>query len=483
MINLRELVHESYPEHPGLELMPDVPVHGIEVDSRKVENGFLFIAVRGTKINGNDFIAEAISRGATAIVTDRPEIRAKVPVVVVPESRIASGRLASVFYGHPSRSMKVIGVTGTNGKTTTTYLLEHFLTNEGRKVGVIGTVSYRLGNEIIPAKETTPGSLQVQHFMQKMHEAGCDYVAMEVSSHALDQHRAEGVEFQSALFTNLTQDHLDYHKTLDAYFKSKAKLFLSLRKGKVAVLNADDAWAMKLSSILSCQVVTFGIEHDADFMARDVKFYPDCTQFTLESHGIKLPVSLPLVGRFNVYNALGALAIMKTLGFSSEKTVESLYHFGGVPGRLERIPNNKNISVLVDFAHTPDGLSNVLKTLSEHKRRKLIVVFGCGGDRDRGKRPKMGRIAAELADFVYVTSDNPRSEDPACIADEIAAGFPSGYRKYQVILNRTDAIRAALLSAEEEDIVLLAGKGHETVQVVGTTAIPFSDREEVMRVL
>lgn len=483
MMKLRDLVREAFPDHPGLPKIPEVPIRGLEVDSRKVEKDFVFIAVRGVKQNGNDYIEEAIRRGAAAVVTDSPKDIAEVPQVVVAEARSATAKIASVFYGNPSGTMKVIGITGTNGKTTTTYLLEHLLTHEGKKTGVLGTVSYRLGDEVVLAKETTPGPLQIQRFFTKMRDAACDYAVMEVSSHALDQRRVEGIDFQCALFTNLTQDHLDYHKSLDAYFRSKARLFLSLRKGKTAILNADDPWAMKLAGVLSSQLVTFGIEHAADFVARDIRFYTDCTQFVLETHGHRVAVNSPLVGRFNVYNVLGALAVMHALGFPLERSIDALDDFSGVPGRLERIPNNRRISVFVDFAHTPDGLFNVLRTLNEHKKKGLILVFGCGGERDRTKRPKMGQIAAQYADFVYVTSDNPRSEDPRTIAQEIVSGFPPEFGKYQIILDRAEAIRTAISAANEDDVVLLAGKGHEMVQVIGPESIPFSDREEVKKVL
>ena len=483
-MTLRQLMLDAFPDHPAPDSLPDVPVSGLECDSRKIERGFVFVALRGAKLDGNAFIGEAARRGASAVIADAvPDSPTGVPVVSVPDSREAAARLASAFYGHPSKRLKIVGVTGTNGKTTTTYLAEFLLDQHQKKPGVIGTVSYRYAGVETPAVETTPGPLDLQRLFSAMVQSGCESAVMEVSSHALDQHRVGGIDFTAAVFTNLTQDHLDYHGSMQAYFESKAKLFSGLSSGSTAVLNCDDAWSAKLAGLTAARVLTFGIERDADLRALSLRRNADSMDFELVHRGRRTAVSLPLIGRHNVYNALAALGVCEALGVPVEEAARSLRAFPGVPGRLEAVRCGQPFTVLVDFAHTPDGLENVLQALAEHRQKKLFVVFGCGGDRDRTKRPKMAAIAAQWADFVYVTSDNPRSEKPQAIADEICAGFPSGFRNRTVVLDRRKAIRQALLAARAGDIVLLAGKGHERAQIIGDQALPFSDREEAEKVL
>ena len=484
MISLRQLVLEACPGSSDSSALPDRIIKGIECDSRKIEKDFLFVAIRGSRQNGNEFIQQALSRGAAAVVTDDPKETPKgAPVIIVPECRSAIANLASVFYGKPSRAMRLIGVTGTNGKTTSTYLIEHFLKEQNKNVGVIGTVNYRFGGKETPAKETTPGPLRIQQLLAEMRDARCEYVAMEVSSHALDQNRVGGIDFEAALFTNLTQDHLDYHKTLEAYFECKSRLFSALSPEKLAILNADDAWIEPLKKKLSSRVMTYGIKNHSEVKATGIEKKGPRTSFSVEYKGRKFPAESPLIGLHNVYNTLGALAVMAGLGFDMETAVRQLSSFPGVPGRLEAVNYGQNFLVFVDFAHTPDGLENVLSTLKPYQRNRLTVVFGCGGDRDSGKRPKMAAIAGRYCDFVYVTSDNPRSEDPKKIAEDVRRGFPGHFKNYAVILDRKKAIRQALLSARQDDIVLLAGKGHETTQVLADQTIPFSDRKEAERVL
>ena len=483
----KELFIRAFPEDPTISRsLPDFLVAGLECDSRNVEKNFIFVAVRGAKQDGALFSAEAASRGARVIVTESRETQAPgfgATVVLVEDSRLAVSRLAAAYFGNPSEALQAVGVTGTNGKTTSAYLLEHLLGAQGSKTGVIGTISTRYGGKEIPAQETTPGPLKIQRILSEMARASCECVVMEVSSHALDQKRTEGISFASALFTNLTQDHLDYHGTLENYFEAKAKLFLRLRPENFSILNADDVWNARLKERLASRVLTYGIENAADFRAENIRWEGASTHFDLHRDGRVFKAVSPLVGFHNVYNALGALAVMESLGFSLEKTVPTLAAFRGVPGRLEKVDLGQDFSVLIDFAHTPDGLENVLGSLLPYKKGKLILVFGCGGDRDRGKRPKMGAIAGRLCDQVYVTSDNPRSEDPREIARQICEGFAEPFKNFIVVTDRHKAVRQALMAARKGDIVLLAGKGHEKTQVLKDRVLPFSDREEAEKVL
>ena len=486
MISLRELVQTACPEISGAGSIPALSIEGVECDSRKVGSHFLFVVIRGNKLDGHQFIDEAVRRGAVALILEtRAEGYDAIPQLVVSDARLALARLASVFYGHPSRAMKMIGITGTNGKTTSSYLIEHLLEAERVKTGVIGTINYRFGGQEIPAVETTPGSLRIQQMLSEMRKADCRAAVMEVSSHALDQKRAEGIDFQAALFTNLTQDHLDYHKTMENYFESKAHLFLGLQPSATAVINADDDWGLKLKERLKCRTLTYGVERkELDYQAQNIRWESGYTLFELNHRTAKITVRSPLVGLHNVYNVLGALATVEALGgFSLARLAAYLETFPGVPGRLEAVNQGQGFMVFIDFAHTPDGLENVLKTLKGYKKGKLIAVFGCGGDRDRGKRPKMAKVSSGFADQVIVTSDNPRSEDPKAIAMEVCEGFPQEFKNYSVVVDRRKAIRLALLSARDGDIVLLAGKGHERTQIIGKESLPFSDREEAERVL
>ncbi|MBI3252323.1 MAG: UDP-N-acetylmuramoyl-L-alanyl-D-glutamate--2,6-diaminopimelate ligase [Candidatus Omnitrophica bacterium] len=484
MISLKALFEEAYPERREFSSLPDLEIRGLECDSRKVGKDFLFLAVRGVKQDGGDFVREAIERGASAVAGERPlDLPGAIPFILVPGCREAASRLAGSFYRHPARHLQVIGITGTNGKTTCSYLVEHFLKTSGREVGVIGTVNTRFAGRQIPASETTPGPLRLQSIFSEMVSAGLPYAVMEVSSHALDQGRVSGIDFAAALFTNLTQDHLDYHKTLEAYFEAKSRLFTGLSPGQFSVINGDDPWGQKLKKKIRSRDLTYAVKEQADFRAREIAAGLKDTKFSLSYPEGRLEVVSPLLGLHNVYNALGSLAVASAMGLDVKKCAESLRYFEGVPGRLEAVDGGQDFAVFVDFAHTPDGLENVLRSLAPYKTAKLITVFGCGGERDTGKRPRMGRIAAEYSDSVIVTSDNPRSEDPKEIAGEVCAGFPADFKKYSVVLDRKKAIRQALLSARRGDIVLLAGKGHEREQVIGRERIPFSDREEAERVL
>jgi UDP-N-acetylmuramoyl-L-alanyl-D-glutamate--2,6-diaminopimelate ligase len=484
MTSLKELFLKAGLSPVSNASFPKISVKGIECDSKKIREGFIFVAVQGRKTDGHAFIEEAKQKGACAVVGDRADISCQgLPYFKIEDGRLALARLASAFYDFPSKRFKVAGITGTNGKTSASYLVEHLLLSERKKTGVLGTVNYRFEGEVIPAAETTPGPLKIQEIFARMRDRFCEFAVMEVSSHALDQSRTAGIDFETALFTNLTQDHLDYHKTFQNYFECKAKLFLNLSQEKTAVLNADDAWAMKLPQRIKSRLIFYGTKDGSDLRALNFRHGRSGVSFDLRwAHGI-LPVELPLLGLYNVYNALGALGVASALGLDLPKAVKNLASFKGVPGRLERLDAGQDFLVFVDFAHTPDGLQNVLSALKPYRKRRLIAVFGCGGDRDRGKRPLMGEIASRLCDFVVVTSDNPRFENPADIAGEVKAGFPAGFKNYRVELDRKKAIRQALLMARKDDVVLLAGKGHETTQVIGSEATPFSDREETLRVL
>lgn len=484
MSSLRKMLQEACPGHPLLLSIPDLDIQGIECDSRRIEKGFVFVAIRGTKQDGNVFIEDAIRRGAAAVIAEETQQgRRTTPWIVVPDTRRALAHLAASFYSHPSAQMRTVGITGTNGKTTSSFLVEQMLAGERRKVGVLGTVNYRFAGREIPAVETTPGPLRLQALLSEMKQNACEYAVMEVSAHAIDQSRAAGIHFESVLFTNLTQDHLDYFSSLESYFECKAQLFTSLSSDQCAVLNEDDARIRSLKPRTRARVLTFGIGGPADLKAEAVVSGLDGTQFRLVSSDGALSVRMPLTGLHNVYNALGSLAVMKSLGFNLASAAAHLTNFTGVPGRLEKVDRGQNFFVFVDYAHTPDGLENVLRSLKPYKQARLITLFGCGGDRDKGKRPKMADIASRYSDYVIVTSDNPRSEDAREIARQVCAGFPSGFKDYSTVLDRKKAIRQALLSAKPLDIVLLAGKGHETVQIIGNEQIPFNDREEAGKVL
>lgn len=482
-MRLSDLLRSACPEAEKT-ITSDPQIHGLECDSRKVEPGYLFIAVRGSQKNGGTFIPEAVRRGAVAVVAEeKPEADIGVPFIRVPDSRLAIARLAGAFHGFPARALKTVAITGTNGKTTCSYLIEHFLEAAGQKTGVIGTVNIRFSGTEVLAEETTPGPLRLQTVLARMREAACRFAVMEVSSHAMDQNRVAGIDFNAALFTNLTQDHLDYHGTLEAYFNCKARLFRSLASGATALLNADDARVVSLAGELSARVRTFGLSAKADYRATEIRWTGRATHFRLVYPDGALEVETPLIGGHNVSNVLGSLSVVDALGLDLRQAAVAAASFGGVPGRLEAVEAGQDFLVFVDFAHTPDGLENVLSSLKPYNKGKLTVVFGCGGDRDATKRPKMGAIAARLADRVIVTSDNPRSEDPRAIGAAIKTGFPSHFTHYQVQLDRRKAIRQALLEARTGDIVLLAGKGHERTQIIGAEVLPFSDREEAERVL
>ena len=480
-MNLAEIVKTVRPL--AVEGTLDREITGITCDSRRVMPGNLFVAVRGERTDGHRFVDAAIDRGALAVVLESDaSFRQRVTRIKVSDARRSMAQASAQFYNHPSQSLKVVGITGTNGKTTTAFMVRAIMEAAGFPCGLLGTVQYQIGQRVIPASRTTPESVEIQEMMSQMLRAGCGGVSMEVSSHALDQSRVSEVDFDVAVFTNLSQDHLDYHGTMENYFESKVKLFNALgtvRKAGRAVVNADNAYGRELIKRLGGDhaVVSYGASSAAIVRAEDVRVSAEGSYFVVHTPQGSIPMSLPLIGRYNVSNALAAIGASLALGIDLPIIERALAKFQAVPGRVERIKTKEEPAVFVDYAHTADALRNVLVTLSELTRGRLIVVFGCGGDRDKGKRKPMGQAAAELADFSILTSDNPRTEEPQEILRQIEEGFwASTVRRYQVIEDRREAIERALDIARPGDTVLIAGKGHEAYQEFADTVVPFNDR-------
>jgi UDP-N-acetylmuramoyl-L-alanyl-D-glutamate--2,6-diaminopimelate ligase len=469
----------------------EVDITGIAYDSRQVKPGDLFVCIQGFRFDGHLFIDDAVEKGAAAVAAEegRELEHLSVPVIYVPDSRQALGLLSACFYDYPSRKLRLIGVTGTNGKTTTTYLIKSILECAGHKVGLVGTIQNMIGDKVIPAEHTTPEASDLQGLFSQMAEDGCTFAVMEVSSHALSLERTTGTEFDIAVFTNLTQDHLDFHSSLQHYLNAKTRLFAELERdeenNKAAVLNADDEHSIYIAERSKVPVITYGIEADADFRAVDIDVRPEGLSYLLEHEGEALHVRLSITGHFNVYNSLAALAACWAAGVELDTAVKGLNSTPLVPGRLEPVSLGQGFAVMVDYAHTPDGLENVLKTVRGLTQGRSIVVFGCGGDRDKGKRAVMGEIAGRLADVVIVTSDNPRSESPELICEAIGDGVRRtiGGKPWEIIVDRRQAIRRAIMMAEAGDTVLIAGKGHEDYQILKDGIIHFDDREEASRAL
>ena len=479
-ITLRELLH-------GVTAQPlaPVPVSGIACHSKQVRPGDLFIAIEGSTQDGHAFIEEAIARQASAIVAQRrPASGHPCPCVVVPDARQALAVMASRFYGHPSSKLRLVGVTGTNGKTTTTYLLQAILEASGARAGLLGTIMYHIGGRAIPSTNTTPGPLELQRYFAQMVGEGLAWCAMEVSSHALAQGRVAGLEFEAAVFTNLGSDHLDYHKTREAYAAAKRRLFDYVRPNGSAVINVDDEYGRTLAeTIPNRAVVTYGMERPGDASVKHVACSWQGTSFVLDTRWGTIPVETPLLGRHNVWNITAAAATLLALGIPAAAVRDGLAAIERVPGRLEWVPNDAGLNVLIDYAHTADALRLALLSLRELNRGRLIVIFGCGGDRDQTKRPVMGRIASLIADHVVLTSDNPRMEAPLDIIHQIKAGFAPAFHQFQITPDREQAITSVLAEAKADDTILIAGKGHEAYQIFDHVSIPFSDRDVVERCL
>ncbi|GGG10268.1 UDP-N-acetylmuramoyl-L-alanyl-D-glutamate--2,6-diaminopimelate ligase [Paenibacillus abyssi] len=463
-----------------------ITIKDIQVDSRKVEAGDLFICLPGHTQDGHDYAFEAKNRGAAAFVTQR-KLDIDAPQIIVKDCRLAMAVLSDHFFDHPSRRLRLIGVTGTNGKTTTTYLIERILADAGHSPGVIGTIEMRYDNKTYPMSGTTPEALELQRYLADMADAKSDYCVMEVSSHALEQGRVKGCHYRTAIFTNLTQDHLDYHGTMEQYAAAKGLLFSRLGNtydepsgsGQFAVLNADDQASAAFARLTAAEAVTYGVDHEADVRATDIRITSRGTTFKVKTFRGEADISLRMVGKFNVYNALAAITAGLIEGISLERLKQSLEQVPGVPGRVEGVDAGQSFAVIVDYAHTPDGLENVLSAVKEFAPKRVLCVFGCGGDRDRTKRPLMGQIAAKYADYVFVTSDNPRTEDPAQILKDIEAGLQEQQvdsNRYEFIIDRREAIQKAVEMASPDDVVLIAGKGHETYQIIGRDTIDFDDR-------
>lgn len=463
-----------------------VPIGAVTDDSRAVVPGSLFVAVKGERVDGHDFVAKALHGGAAAVIAQSPVDTGVIPLVRVANSRKALGVIGSRFYGDPSSKLMMVGVTGTNGKTTTTYLCKALLEGIGRKVGLIGTVAYQIGEEVIPASHTTPGALTLQSLLARMHKAGLNAVAMEVSSHALALDRTAGCEYDVAVFTNLTQDHLDFHSTMEEYFQSKLRLFTELGRGRKsgqrAVVNMDDPRGSQVRAACRVPVWGYGMTGTPELKAEQVTLSLNGTNFIAATPAGTFPVDSRLVGEHNVYNLLGAIGVALHGGATCDQVREAVTQVSNVPGRFERVSAGQDFTVVVDYAHTEDALRRLLAAAHELKTHRIITVFGCGGDRDRGKRPKMGRAAVEYSDVVILTSDNPRTEDPLAILREVEVGVHEALQRrkdaeYHLIADRRDAIATAVQMARSGDMVLIAGKGHEDYQIIGTTKIHFDDRE------
>ena len=447
----------------------------VRYDSRAVGKGDLFVAIRGYATDGHKYIEKALEQGAAAVVCE--EAPEGAPAVVVENSRKALAEIAANRFGHPADSMVMLGVTGTNGKTTTTYLVKHMLEDAGHKVGLIGTNQNLIGSEVIETERTTPESYELHALFARMRDAGCTHVIMEVSSHSLVLDRVHGIRFAVGAFTNLTQDHLDFHKTMENYRQAKAILFTVSDRG---VINLDDAAADKMLADAKCPCLTYSCGNEkAGLCATNLQLHADGVEFDARYNGETAHVRLPIPGHFSVENALNALGMVLSLGMPLADAAKSMATATGVKGRVEVVPTDTDYTVLIDYAHTPDGLKNILSTVCGFADARVLVVFGCGGDRDRTKRAEMGRIAARLADEVIVTSDNPRTENPYAILHEILAGMADSATPFAVLESRREAITYALDHARTGDVVVLAGKGHETYQVVGAETLPLDERQVV----
>ncbi|MCI9431745.1 MAG: UDP-N-acetylmuramoyl-L-alanyl-D-glutamate--2,6-diaminopimelate ligase [Oscillospiraceae bacterium] len=472
-MKLRELLCgiEVLEVHADLE----TEISGVSYDSRQTKSGDLFAAIAGYETDGHRFIPMALEKGAACVLCQaRPE--GEVPYVLASDSRAALAQLGRNWFGDPAASMTMVGVTGTNGKTTATYLLKDMLEKSlGAKAGLIGTNQNMIGEEALHTERTTPESFELQALFRAMADAGCTHVVMEVSSHALCLQRVAGIRFAVGMFTNLSQDHLDFHETMEAYCDAKALLFRQSVKG---VYNADDPWAERVTGGAPCPLLSFG-ERAGDLRAENIRLSVDGVTFDAVCEGETVPVRVGIPGGFTVYNALGALAAARALGISLAAGAEALASCAGVKGRVEVVPVPWDYTILIDYAVTPDAIENVLTAVRGFAQGRVVILFGCGGDRDRGKRPKMGRIAAQLADFVVVTSDNPRTEDPDFIISEILPGLEGADTPYMVEPDRVRAIRWAMDHAQPKDVIILAGKGHETYQIVGHEKRHLDEREVV----
>lgn len=464
----------------------NVEITSIENDNRNVTEGSLFICITGYTVDGHDFAQSAVNNGAKAVLAERP-LDLSVPVIIVKDTKRAMAILADAFYKHPTHNLRLIGITGTNGKTTTSHLLEQIFQDQKEQTGLIGTMYTKIADAVYETKNTTPDSVTLQKSFAEMVKANVSTAIMEVSSHALELGRVHGCDYDIAVFTNLTQDHLDFHGTMERYQFAKSLLFSQLgnsyhaNRPKFAVLNADDLATNELIKVTAAFVVTYGIETEADIRATDINITSTGTSFTLKTAQEERVVNLKLIGKFSVYNVLAAIAAALCGGVSLDKAIRSIEKVTGVAGRFEPISAGQDFSVIVDYAHTPDSLENVLLTVKEFAKKKVYVIIGCGGDRDKTKRPLMAKIACQLATDPIFTSDNPRSEKATDILADMTAGVVG--EKFTVIEDRREAIQFAVTNAEAGDVVIIAGKGHETYQIIGDVTLHFDDREEAKKAI
>ena len=462
---------------------PDTEIRELFMDSRQSVQDGLFFCISGSTFDGHRFARQAVEKGACALVVEHPVEGISVPQLVVQNSRVAMALAAAEFYGHADREMKIIGLTGTKGKTTTSYLVKGILEAFGFKCGLIGTIGSRIGEKLIKSGLTTPDPIDLHKTLRMMADEGADYVVMEVSAHAIALHRLEGMRFSTGCFTNLSQDHLDFFGTMDNYFECKKSFFRSAWLDNAAI-NADDERSKSILSDIDVPRMTFGIAQDADVSAHDIEISENGVRFTMRVLQMdEYPVSLKLTGMFNVYNALAAAAVCLNQGLDPAQVAAALQTIKGVPGRAELLDTHTPYKVILDYSHSPDALDNILNTVRTFARGRVIVLFGCGGDRDHKKRPIMGEIAGRLADYSILTSDNPRTEDPFDILRAVESGIRRTKGKYTVIENRREAIRHALETAREGDIVVLAGKGHETYQEINGIRHPFDEKVVVQQLL
>lgn len=482
-MKLDQLIAELGPEEVVGKTM--VEVKGVEADSRRIQPGYLFVAIHGRDDSGSDYIPQARDRGAVGIVLREftGSVNSNLAQIKVADPRRALAILANAIFCHPSDSMKMIGVVGTNGKTTVTHLARSIFESAGISTGLIGTNYYGIGERVLPAYLTTPAPPRLQELLAEMKRANSSLVIMEVSSHAIAQHRLEGIEFKTAVFTNFSRDHLDYHRTMEEYGAVKASFFQAFSRGerdsgtKLAIINNDDQLSRKIFQMIETPIITYGLRTRSDLFASDVILSRGGSTFKLHWKDSVYQVQISLPGRYNIYNALAAIGLGLSEAVDLPEIIKSLKKIRGISGRLEQVDTGHNFDLFIDYAHTPDGLENVLGALREIEYRRIIVVFGCGGDRDETKRPLMGSVAARLADAVIVTSDNPRSEDPEKIIKDILSGVPRTDKHVSAIVDRREAIEEACNKAGSGDAVLIAGKGHERMQIFRDTIIPFSDRD------
>ncbi|WP_407942212.1 UDP-N-acetylmuramoyl-L-alanyl-D-glutamate--2,6-diaminopimelate ligase [Microaerobacter geothermalis] len=470
---IKEIVHDN-----------EIEITGLAVDSRKVKEGDLFICIPGFKTDGHQFAHQAVSLGAKALMVERI-LDVPVTQIIVPDVRRAMAIVADTFFGQPTHHLDLIGVTGTNGKTTVTYLLEAIFREYGKKTGLIGTIHMKIGDETEEVKNTTPDVFELQHSFRRMVDAGVEYAMMEVSSHALEMGRVRGCRYKTAIFTNLTQDHLDYHGTMEQYKQAKGLLFSQLGNTyhwdspSFAILNQDDEASLCYAKMTSAQVVSYGIKNKADVMATDLKISSTGTSFTVKTPAGEIPLKIKLIGMFSIYNSLAAISAAVVENVPLPVIQSALEKVPGVNGRFEKVDEGQDFTVIVDYAHTPDSLENVLKTIRDFATGKVYCVVGCGGDRDKTKRPIMASIAAKYSNVAVITSDNPRSEEPQAIIDDMVQGLKERNiprNKYVTMVDRKQAIQYAINEAQKDDVILIAGKGHETYQIIKGEVLPFDDR-------